>query len=175
MVEGAFKALAYDKQKERLLVTDQFGHLVWVLLDDERAEAASRSGALSGIAIAPGGNGYYVLFEDGTVHAEGGAVYFGDAKVSRTQYAVDIEVDPSSKGYHVLLSDGEVVSLGEVVFPGWRKRLRGVYAAFTVDASGETWFGLTRGGGMVWAGREPGIAAEEDIGCRRQRGMWGAG
>ncbi len=151
-----FAAVACDKRHGRLLVADRLGRLQWVALPSGvRTSVAASPGALSAVAVPPDGDGYYALFEDGRVDAEGGAVHWGNAEVSRTQSAVDIEVDPSGKGYHVLLSDGEVVSFGETAFPPWHRRPPGVYAAFTVDACGETWFGLTRGGGIVWAGREP--------------------
>ncbi len=153
----AYADFAYDARRGRFLLADEKGRLEWQSASGERVSATGSLSILSGVALLPGGEGYYVLYQDGRVRAEEGAVHYGDARVGPSQRAVDIEIDASGSGYHVLLSDGEVQGFGPgPPFPGWQNPpANDPFVAFSCDPSGPWWCGLTARGRLVWAGAAP--------------------
>lgn len=79
---------------------------------------------LMGTAIVPtpSGNGYYILKDDGGVHARGDAVFYGSTggafKQEYTGLALSYTAGGAVNGYWMLKRDGGVFSYGDATFLG---------------------------------------------------------
>jgi hypothetical protein len=123
-------ALAFDPAMFRWVLFDWKVTIVNLDPEDSGADLLPDVGTHPGGAhppgswgLAPGSSGYWMLGENGLVHAFGDAPNWGLARDSAAEW-VDIEPSPSGSGYWLVTSDGTVEQFGFAQQHGMSPSLR---------------------------------------------------
>jgi hypothetical protein len=89
------------------------------------AVSSAATGGVVGVATTPSGNGFWLVFANGTVSTSGDAGFFGSlAGVHLNQPVVGMAATPSGRGYWLVAGDGGVFSFGDAGFFGSTGSLR---------------------------------------------------
>ncbi|HEU5001685.1 MAG TPA: glycoside hydrolase family 16 protein [Actinomycetota bacterium] len=85
----------------------------------ETSPVAAQASSTVGVALAPGGQGWWVAQANGAVTAGGSAVGYGSAAaLALSKPIVGIAATPSGHGYWLVASDGGIFSYGDAQFFG---------------------------------------------------------
>lgn len=115
----------------RFFTRQDWPHIEWpgpppsprptVLVPPKEAIAMLAPGTKAvGVAPTPTGNGYWIVADDGAVHAFGDAPFHGGRGGTDVENApiTDIAVHPGGQGYWLLSADGGIFSFGAAGFHG---------------------------------------------------------
>src|SRR5437588_478912 len=72
-----------------------------------------------GVALTPGGQGWWLVAADGAISSCGDAAFFGSAgSFTLNKPIVGIATSPAGRGYWLIATDGGIFSFGDAAFFG---------------------------------------------------------